>query len=150
MKKPTKRRTKGKNAAQLRIQTRDEFTNVFETRPDGDGFSWKMYGPFATADEQRAFMREVCNAAPMTSEEDRISILASIDAWVRFDEEEGYTPPAAEPVESESIIAAPSADEVRLYAPFDGRDDGTVLGADGLSGKQSIRYLIDGLRRYVW
>ena len=135
MKKPAKRRTKGKNAAQLRIQTRDEFTNVYESRPDGEGFSWKMYGPFATADEQRAFMRNLCKAAPMTSEDDRTSILASIDAWVRFDEEEGYEPPAPEP--PESAVVGPTTAEVHRCDPSCGSSDEDTT--------MHIKWMIDGI-----
>lgn len=137
MKKPARRRAKGKSAAQLRIQTRDAFTNVYETHPDGDGFSWKMYGPFATADEQRAFMRDVCKAAPMTSEEDRTSILASIDAWVRFDEEEGYEPSA--PAATESTVVVPTTEEVYRCDQSCGSSDEDLA--------MQIKWMIDGIHK---
>lgn len=125
---------KNKGPAQLRIQTRDAFVNVSETHPDGDGFSWKMYGPFATADEQRTFMRDICNSAPMTSEDDRTSLLATVNAWVRFDEEEGYEPPEPEPIEPAAVAPTPHESP---------EDLGPV--------SNDIRFFLNGvLKRPVW
>jgi len=136
--------------AQIRIRTRDMFTDVSETRPDEDGFavSWKTYGPFATAGEQRAFMRGLYESIPGIAEEVLTHALATIDTWVRFDEEEGYQAPTPElpeaPPSSGSSIMVPSADEVRRYTPSDarGEDAATAVG---------FRAFLDGLRkRVVW
>lgn len=145
---------------QLRIRTNDAYVHVYETRPargssasvltsDEFGVSMRVYGPFATADEQRAFMRGLYEDVQALSEEALARALAVIDAWVRFDEEEGYEPPAVEPApvaKEEPIIAEPSEDEVRAYAPA---ASGAILGADGLSEEQLIRRFLDGLRRVV-
>jgi len=137
-----------KGAVQLRIRTRDAYVDVSETRPDGDDFdvSWKMYGPFATADEQRAFMHGLYEDVPAMSEEARARARASIDAWVRFDEEDGYEPPAAEPLAAaESAIVAPTEDEVRRYAQAQSETPDYAPETNG----ELIRFFVDGLRRVV-
>ena len=68
----------------LRIKTHDDMVEVVESRVDGA--SIKLYGPFATADEQRAFMLGLVDAMPESAERDRIR--ASVVAWRRFDEED--------------------------------------------------------------
>lgn len=70
---------------QVRVQTRDNFVTVTESREDGA--SIRTYGPFATADEQRAFMRSVWSAhlrPGLTLDAE----LAAIDTWRRYDEDE--------------------------------------------------------------
>lgn len=78
---------------QTRVQTKYNIVIVTHTtfKDDGDGGdgdfdqSIRYYGPFESADEQRAFMRGIFLEAPM-EEAERQRMLDVVDNWRRCDE----------------------------------------------------------------
>lgn len=70
--------------AQFRLRTQGVMVETIESR--ADGASIKLYGPFATADAQRAFMRSQAESLPPSPE--KSVMLEAIETWRREDEDE--------------------------------------------------------------
>lgn len=130
----------------LRLRTEDALVVLIEHRQKDDGSgdfdqSIKMFGPFATADEQRSFMRNVIEGAfPPGPQRD--TALAAIDAWRRFDEEADFKEGGIDPGRAEDAASA---------APV--RTEATASEAPTANKvvPPSMKLFLNGiLRRPVW